>query len=584
MADDDDIPPPGGRQPPREGDGERSEGGLWRDEEPPESDLPATGAHNILGGDDDEDPDEEEGEGRIPSFEEYRRQREEGSAPGGPGSDEPDELGSDAPDSDELDVPDSDEPDSDEPDEPGGGERESGEPEDPDDDEETLDSRDFEGQGRGLDDSEGSGDTLDGGEALEGLSLPEGDDAPPISSYEEELARQASDLFPTSYEHTADEIQRRRAAAHRRHRRNGQIRLLILVVVVALIVFGVVQGLSGSGKPTPPPHKGPTTPTSTVTEKGHLAIAAETSVLPGNLLIADSGSRQLLVVSPTGQVVWSYHPQSFSNVLFTPNYAFFNPSGSAIAITDESHGRVEVLGIAHRTALFTYGHYDATGSGVNYLDAPSAALVYANGQVAVSDIHNCRVAVITPPHHLVVAQLGETAKCTHSPPQRFDEPASAFPLRGGGTVVTELHDDWVDLLNAKGKLTSALQVPRFKLAYGVNETPAGDLIAVDHTHPGAVEIFSKSGAVLWSYAPKHGAGILFDPSLAEVLPDGDVIVSDDYHDRVIVIDPKSNKIVWQYGHTDRPGGGPGYLDVPAGFDLVHPNSLLDRIAAAAPPR
>jgi hypothetical protein len=576
MADDDDIPPPGGKQPPRGGDGERSEGGLWRDEEPPESDLPATGAHDILR-DDEDDSDEEEDEGRIPSFEEYRRQREEGPALGGPGSGEPDALGSD-----EFDAPDGDAPDGGEPDEPGGGEPESSERDEPDDDEETLDSRDFEGQRGTLDDNEDSGDTLDGGEALAGLSLPEEDDAPPISSYEEELARQASDLFPTSYEHTPDEIQQRRAAAHRRHRRNGQIRLLILVVVVALIVFGVVQGLSGSGKPTPPAHKGPTTPTSTVTTKGHLAIATDTSVLPGNLLIADSGSRKLLVVSPTGQVVWSYHPQSFSNVLFTPNYAFFNPSGSAIAITDEGHGRVEVLSTAHRIALFTYGHYDATGSAVNYLDAPSAALVYANGQVAVADIHNCRVAVITPPHHRVVAQLGKTGKCTHSPPQKFDEPASAFPLRGGGTVVTELHDDWVDLLNSKGKLTSVVQVPGFKLAYGVNETPSGDLIAVDHTHPGAVEIFNKNGAVLWRYAPKHGAGVLFDPSLAEVLPNRDVIVSDDYHDRVIVIDPKSKKIVWQYGHSDRPGGGPGYLDVPAGFDLVHPNSLLDLIAAVAP--
>ena len=545
--------PPGGDRPPDE-DEPRERAGR-RGEDRPEDDLPATGPHQIFvdATEDEEEADEEEA--RIPSFEEYRRLREEGLHPREPaGSDDPY-------------LPDAD-------------------------DEETLDSRDLRaGEGPQLDveedDDHDGGDTLDGGEQLVGVELPQEEGAyevPASSSYEDQLARQAADLFPTSYEHTADEIHERRAAAHRRHRRNGRIRLLILVVVIALVVFGVVNALGGGSSKTPPASHGPRTPTSVVTGKGHLAVSTDTAALPGNLLIADWGSRQLLVVSPTGQVVWTYHPSSLYTRPFNPDYAFFDPAGDQIAITEESHARVELLRVTPTKLLFRYGHYDRTGSSDDYLHTPSAALSYADGQTAVADIRNCRIAVVAPPHHLLIKQVGRTGQCTHAPPRTFDSPQSAFPLRGGGTIVTELHDSEVDLISATGKLLTTLKVPRFKLAYSANQTPDGDLIAVDHRHPGAVEIFTTTGRVIWTYDPRHGAGVLFDPSLAEVLPGGDVIVSDDYHDRVIVIDPKTKKIVWQYGHTSVAGGSAGYLDVPVGFDLVHPDSLLDRFSGAAPLR
>ncbi|HUB76710.1 MAG TPA: hypothetical protein VL977_06625, partial [Solirubrobacteraceae bacterium] len=325
------------------------------------------------------------------------------------------------------------------------------------------------------------------------------------------------------------------------------------------------------------------TPTSAGRGRGHLAVATDTSVLPANLMIADWGSHKLLVVSPTGQTVWSYTQSSFVGRGFNPDDAFFNPAGSEIAITEESHSKIELVRVKTKQPLFTYGHFDGLGSGPNYLHTPSAAIVYADNELTVPDIDNCRVALIAPPKHVLLGQLGKTGHCKHDPPARFDNPQAAFPLRGGGVVVTELHDNWIDLINAHGKLESAVQAPGFKLTYGANETPDGDLIAVDHTHPGAVEIFTPAGKRVWLYAPKHGRGKLFDPSLAEQLPDGDVIVSDTYHDRVIVIDYHTKKIVWQYGRTGHPGGSAGRLDVPVGFDLVHPDSLLDRIASAAPP-
>jgi len=445
----------------------------------------------------------------------------------------------------------------------------------------------FAGEHRGQRDDEGEGgDTLDGEHSLEGVTFPpdadEGDSEPRFAgTYEEELAREAADLFPTGYEHTAEEIHERRLEAHRRHRRNGRIRLVILVIVLALIVFAAVHELGGSGKPAKTPPAGPATPTSAGTGRGFLQKGSDPGVLPANLLISDWGSHQLLVISPQGQVVWTYHPSASYKLTLKPDYAFFTRSGKQIVMTEESNSRIEVLNVAGRQVVFTYGHYGKPGSAFNYLHDPSAA-IQEGSEVLINDIRNCRILVMRPPHHAIVRTLGRAGACKHDPPTTFDSPVSAFPLRDGGTVVTELGSASIDLLNASGKLQRSFTVPGLRLPAGVNQTSTGDLVAVDHTHPGAVEIFTDTGKVLWTYRAR-GAGELRDPAIAYVLPNGDVLVSDEYNDRVIVIDRKTQKIVWQYGRTGVPGGGTGYLDVPVGLDLVAPRSLLDQFPSASAP-
>jgi outer membrane protein assembly factor BamB len=320
-----------------------------------------------------------------------------------------------------------------------------------------------------------------------------------------------------------------------------------------------------------------------VTGKGFLQKGLDADVLPGNLLISDWGSRKLLVISPTGQIVWQYDPTNPVLKPFNPDYAFFTPSGKQIVISEEGNERIDVLTIEGKQIVFHYGHYGQKGAGKNYLSDPSNALE-EDGKIVISDIRNCRVVLVRPPHHAVVRSVGRTGVCAHAPPRELDSPSSAFPMGDGGTVVTETGDAHVDLLKADGKLLRSLRVPGFKLPESVNETRSGDLIAVDHTHPGAVEIFTTAGKVIWSYRKLRGAGELRDPAVAYELPNGDVIVSDEYHDRVIVIDRKTDKIVWQYGYTGVPGGGNGHLDVPVGLDFVAPDSLLDRYPAAKPPR
>jgi hypothetical protein len=117
-----------------------------------------------------------------------------------------------------------------------------------------------------------------------------------------------------------------------------------------------------------------------------------------------------------------------------------------------------------------------------------------------------------------------------------------------------------------------------------NEADANELVAVDSTHPGAVEILTLNGTKKWLYDEKSGSGELDDPTFALVLPNQDVLVSDEMNDRVVVIDPLDNKIVWQYGHLHVAGSRPGYLSLPIGLDLAPPHSLLDALGATLPPK
>jgi DNA-binding beta-propeller fold protein YncE len=393
----------------------------------------------------------------------------------------------------------------------------------------------------------------------------------------------ASDDFGPS---SAD-IALRRAAAHRRHRRNGRIRLLLFAVIIVLVAAYAYNRLSPASKPGKPP----LLPAAAVTRKGtgpgYLLKGSDPSVLPGNLLIADRENDRLLVVSPAGQIVWTYPTAGAAGEgRVYPDEAFFTPSGRAIAVTEDLHAQVDVLSIDTHSIIYGYGHFDRPGSGnANALDVPSAALRLDDGSILVSDVGDCRILVLAPdPAHHVDYALGKSRDCKHDPPSSFATPESAFPLSGGGLVVTELQDNSVDLISAADRLERSFAVTGFKHLAMTNEADGNELVAVDDTHPGAVETLTLSGKPKWLYRPTSGLGELDDPTFAVVLPNQDVLVSDEQNDRVIVIDPLTNRIVWQYGHTRVSGRGAGYLNLPIGLDLVPPRSLIDGLSGAVLPK
>jgi outer membrane protein assembly factor BamB len=313
--------------------------------------------------------------------------------------------------------------------------------------------------------------------------------------------------------------------------------------------------------------------------RSHLAPGSDASVLPRDVLIADRSNNRLLAVDPQGRIVWQY-PRPGHGGLPLPDDAFFSPDGREVVATEEDVSAVTVIDAATRRIVYRYGEIGVPGSGPNHVSNPDDAMLLPNGSILLADIKNCRLLLLRPPSHRPAQALGSAVRgCYHDPPHAWGSPNGAFPLQGGGALVTEINGDWVDALSPTGHVLWSTHPPGVSYPSDSNEVRPGLYLTVGWQSPGVLETFDRSGRLHWRYRPRAGAPPLNRPSLALPLPNGDFLLNDDFNDRVIVIDPHTNRVVWQYGHTGVPGRAPGYLSRPDGVDLVIPAALLTHLRA-----
>jgi DNA-binding beta-propeller fold protein YncE len=395
-------------------------------------------------------------------------------------------------------------------------------------------------------------------------------------------------LEPRSTERTARRraVDRRRALLRRRLAAFGVLATLVVAVAVADGQdndHGATSAGEDAGAKAGGPvresrhHAGQAQPADTPTT---LAPGSDPSVLPGPVLIADRDNNRLLEVSPTGTILWRFpapgdlHPgQTFK----LPDDAFFSPDGSRVIVTQEDEFAISVVDPATGRIVYRYGHPGVPGSEPGYLHNPDDALLMPSGEILTADIKNCRVLVIRPPAHAPLRQLGATGTCEHRLGATYGSPNGAFPTANGGTAITEINGDWLDLLGSDGRPLLDTHPPGFTYPSDTNQVRPGLFLSADYVDPGAIETFTSDGRLQWRYAPT-GPGALNQPSLALPLPNGDILANDDKNQRVIVIDPHTNRIVWQYGHTGMTGSGAGFLSNPDGVDLAPPHSLAMRFA------
>jgi outer membrane protein assembly factor BamB len=288
--------------------------------------------------------------------------------------------------------------------------------------------------------------------------------------------------------------------------------------------------------------------------------------LPGDLLIADRGNNRMLIVTPTHRVIWQF-PRPGSHVsLYFDDDAFFTPSGRQIISNEEEHQDIIRVSYPSGKLVWRYGHPGQAGSAPGYMNTPDDAYALPGGLVIVADAYNCRVLEIRGQR--IVRILGTTGVCVHDPPASFGDINGDTPLRNGHVLISEINGGYIDDMTLSGKLVHVYKAP-VSYASDPQLTRNGNIIVADYARPGGVVILNRhTGAVMWSYRPSSGPGMLDHPSLAAMLPNGDVIVGDDFDDRVVVIDPRTKKIVWQYGHTAVGGTAPGYLHIPDGFEFI----------------
>ncbi|MHB1639759.1 MAG: Kelch repeat-containing protein [Candidatus Dormibacteria bacterium] len=291
----------------------------------------------------------------------------------------------------------------------------------------------------------------------------------------------------------------------------------------------------------------------------------------GDLLIADSGSNKLLLLNPSGQIIWTYPgpgrpapPGGF----YYPDDAFFADHGTAITINMESYQEIVKIAYPSGKVLWTYGHPGVPGSAPGYLHTPDDAYQLKTGQISVADIGNCRVLILNP-NGTIARQIGTPGVCQHQPPRYLGSPNGDTPVPGGGLLVSEINGSWISEFSSTGALKWTTHLD---LAYPSDPQRLGPnrYLIAGYTRPGQIVEFNRQGTITYRYQVASGPGALNHPSLVEMLPSGVFMLNDDHNDRMIAIDPATKAAVWQYGVQGVPGNAPGLLHDPDGFDLLMP--------------
>jgi DNA-binding beta-propeller fold protein YncE len=235
------------------------------------------------------------------------------------------------------------------------------------------------------------------------------------------------------------------------------------------------QGLLGAQARNPRPSQAPA-------GRGWLAPGSDPSVLPGPVLIADRDNNRLVEVSPQGQVLWRFPApgdlaagQSF----LVPDDAFYSPDGRRVIATQEDNQTISVIDPASGRIVYRYGHPGEPGAEAGYVHNPDDALLMPSGDILSADIMNCRLLVIRPPYHRPLRQLGLTGSCEHQPGVSFGSPNGAFPMSTGGTVVTEINGNWIDVLAQDGRTLLSVHPPAFSYPSDTNEVRPGVFLSVD---------------------------------------------------------------------------------------------------------
>jgi len=306
--------------------------------------------------------------------------------------------------------------------------------------------------------------------------------------------------------------------------------------------------------------------------------AADATVRPfaGLMVIADRGNNRLLVVNAAKDVVWRYPSRNLPPPPFRfyfPDDAFWVHGGHAILVNEEENHVIVEIAYPSGRWLWSYGHAGVPGSGAGFLHQPDDVYPYPGGGVVVADALNCRLLFFDA-RGRPTRQIGRTGNCTPGLPLTIGYPNGDTPLRSGDLLVSELNGGRVVRISPAGTVRWSLHVPGVPVPSDPQRLDDGTYLVVDYQTPGRIVRFTRSGRVLWSFAPSSGRGMLQHPSLGVPLPNGLVAACDDYGHRVVLIDPKTNRIVWQFGRQNQPGRGHGLLRYPDGLDVLFPGGVI----------
>lgn len=213
------------------------------------------------------------------------------------------------------------------------------------------------------------------------------------------------------------------------------------------------------------------------------------------LIIADAGNHRLVELSGEGRLVRTVPlPQPFR---YTDD-VFLDPQAPIAYITDPEVDAVAAIGYPSGRLLWLYGKPGHPGAGPGQLNNPDDLVPLPSGLLALTDIKNCRVLLLSQEGKLVRI-LGHTGVCRNTD-GFFNKPNGAFPFGKDRLLVTEIAGHDLAVVDLNGHRLATIPLP-LHYPSDANLTPWGTILVVDWWSPGAVVEVDLKGHILWRYAP-----------------------------------------------------------------------------------
>ncbi len=229
-----------------------------------------------------------------------------------------------------------------------------------------------------------------------------------------------------------------------------------------------------------------------------------TRLANGNTLIVSRMQDTVLEVAPDKTIVWSFGSPEDASKLIDPFTAFRMPNGNTLIADNQACRVLEVS--ASGEIVWQYGvtgqRAADNGYAEGYLDWPKWATRLSSGNTLIADDEGHRVVEVTP-EGAVAWSYGQAGVSGIGPGQ-LSHPVSAERLADGSTLIADNGNDRALIVSADGTIISSIGTPNedgldelgLSDLRRVTVTPSGTLLIADTRNSRLLELgHAESGVV-----------------------------------------------------------------------------------------
>ena len=286
-------------------------------------------------------------------------------------------------------------------------------------------------------------------------------------------------------------------------------------------------------------------------------------LLDGNIVVADPNNNRIRIVTPAGVVTTlagsgtgTFADGTGTNASFNYPFGVAVLSNGNIVVGDGFNNRIRIVtypgGVVTTLAGGTHGYTDATGTSAQFR-GPYGVAVLSDGNIAVADVSNSVIRIVTYPGGVVTSLAGLATGHGYTDATgtaaQFYSPNGVAQLLNGNIVVADTNNQRIRIVTYPGGAVTTLAgsgSPTFtdgtgtaaSLRYpvGVAVLANGSVVVGDQSFSRIRLITYPGGVVTTLAGSTYGSSNGFKtPFGVAVLSNGNIVVADNGDNRIRLI-------------------------------------------------